>query len=318
MNRKIILLIYTIDFAEREISLMRKCLIWGTGITFINNWKSIQYYEVLKEIEVIGITSNELYYDTVLSYKFFEKNEIHELEFDYLIVAAEGKALHSIINEAINVGIDEGIVVPIKVMALPGFDFNKYIRIKRNIPTIFSPSCWGGIIYNILALPFMSPLINMFESHDDYLKFLNNPKYYFECPLELAEHRYQPLLKRTYPVARCGDILLYFNHYYSFEEANECWNRRKNRVNWENIIVMFFDEDKKNVENFLNLQYDNKICITPFHFENKDVVSIEYKKYCPNKEFWQIVNGTATGENWYYDVFELLSNYKIVPLNKLK
>jgi len=297
---------------------MKRCLIWGTGIVFKNNIRLIQYYEKIKKIKVIGVTSNESYYDSILCYSFIEKCNIDIKSFDILIIMAKGKTLLKIRKEAIEIGIDEEKIIPVYVMALPGFEFDKYSCIKKNVPTIFAPNCWGGITYNSLGLPFKSPFINMFENHADYIKFLKNPKYYISCPLEFKEMQYDSIIKRVYPVVKCGDIFLYFNHYLSFHEAMDCWNRRKERIDWNNIIVMFYDEDKNRVNEFYRLPYENKICFVPYPSDNEGVIAIDYKKKCPNKPFWQIVNGTASGSNLYYDVFELLLCNKVTPIVEIK
>ena len=78
----------------------------------------------------------------------------------------------------------------------------------------------------------------MYESTEDYLKFLSDPKRYIAEDLELVEMGYNETLKINFPIAKCGDILLNFNHYESFETANECWERRKKRIDWDNLFVM--------------------------------------------------------------------------------
>lgn len=89
--------------------------------------------------------------------------------FEYLIVMADGDLLKKICIEAMQIGVKDSAIVPFKVMALPGFDFEKYTKIRDRIPTIFAPSCWGGLTYNSLGLEFKSLFINMFENHGDYL-----------------------------------------------------------------------------------------------------------------------------------------------------
>lgn len=297
--------------------LKKKCLIWGTGVELKNNLQLIKYYEMSGMIEVIGLTSNEEYYESILSYKFITKDDIGKYDYEYVIIAASGKVLQSIQNEAIQMGIDERFIIPIKVLKMPMFDFDKYKKLKENIPTIFSPHCWGGVTYSTLGLPFNSPFINMFENHDDYLKLLRNPRHYMECELEFAEMRYESILKRDYPVARCGDILLNFNHYISFDEAKDCWERRKKRINWDNLFVEFYDDSKERVEDFLSLPYENRICFVPFPMEHKDVVAIEVKGACSDKPFWSVVMSTA-GAGICVDVLELLLNHKIVTLAKYR
>jgi len=220
-------------------------------------------------------------------------------------------------NEAISKGINEEKIVPIYVMALPGFDFDKYICIKKHTPTIFAPNCWGGITYNSLGLEFKSPFINMFIGHTDYIKFLRNPKYYIDCPLNFERTGYDNNLKQDYPIVRCGDILLHFNHYSSFEDALLSWNRRKKRIDWDNIIAMFYDEDNYLIDEFCELPYEKKICFVPYDSDNKIHIGIDYKKKGCNTPFWQVVNSIANGRFLYYDVFDLLFCNKITLLAEI-
>lgn len=305
------------DFGKimRRWMIVRKCLVWGTGEVFWRNILLLQFYEVSGIIKIIGVTSKDDFYESILSYRYIYQNQIKDLDFDYIICSVDDTNMKKIQDEATGMGIDSACIIPIRVMALPGFDFDKYISIRNNVPTIITPHCWGGVTYNSLALPFASPFINMFENHDDYLKLLKNIKYYMECPLEFVEIKYDLNLKRYFPVAKCGDIHLFFNHYESFEEAEKCWNRRKKRVNWENLFIEFFDTDIKRVDEFLSLPYEKKICFVPFPMKEKNVISLDYTK-SDNNMFWRTVMKTA--KSVCYDVFELLLNNEVVLLSDYK
>ncbi|MCM1426594.1 MAG: DUF1919 domain-containing protein, partial [Eubacterium sp.] len=240
---------------------------------------------------------------------------------DIIIIMSTDRTIsENIRREALALGFNEYNIIPCRVLRLFGFSFDKYKALKMNTPTIFAPSCWGGMTYNQLGLRFNSPFINMFENHDDYLKFLLNPQYYIDCKLQLKEMRFNNDLKRDFPVVLCDDILLYFNHYISFEEAVSAWERRKKRIDWNNLFVMFFDEDPQRVEKFCALPYENKICFVPYFEHRESVLSIEYRINDDMKKrpFWQIVNGMASGQWMYYDVFDLLLYNKITPIVKLK
>ena len=75
-----------------------------------------------------------------------------------------------------------------------------------------------------------------------------------------------------------GDrIRIIFRAYSTFDEALEKWNRRKTRINWDNIFVFFnplcqdFGIEKgykthicetKIIESFLKLPYRNRVVLT--------------------------------------------------------
>lgn len=296
---------------------MKRCLLWGTGIAFKNNIQLIQYYEQSGKIEVVGITSNDSFYDSILGYSFIDKSKISEIEFDVLIIMTERYVFPEIRKEAISKGVSEEKIVPLFVMTLPGFDFDKYACIKRNPPTIFTSNCWGGVTYSSLGLEFKSPLINLCLDHKDYIKFLKNPKYYLDCPLELEQMKRVEGTDIEYPIIRIGDTLWHFNHYSSFEEAQSCWNRRKERINWDNLIVMFYDENDDLIDEFCKLPYEKKICFVPYASDKKYHIGIDYRKKGCNKPFWEIVMGTASGLNLYYDVFDLILYNKVTPIAEI-
>lgn len=123
------------------------------------------------------------------------------------------------------------------------------------MPTIISRDCLGGILYDRLGAQFSSPTINLFMTNEDFILFCLNLKLFLESDLEEETSPDYPVgVIRT---AR-GKIHLYFMHYSSFEEAKECWERRKKRVNYSNIKVIFNagpDVDKNIEKNFYNIPY---------------------------------------------------------------
>jgi len=294
-----------------------KCLLWGAGRELTDNLHLIKYYEMLNMFNVYAITAIDHVYSHIGHYRFIEPQYLDMNEFDVVIIMTSNKAFINVISQfLIKIGVDEGNIIPLQILKVPGFDVHKYITLRSNPPSIFAPNCWAGITYNQLGLQFRSPLINMFEDHDDYLKLLKDPHHYLDCELKLKEMGYETNLERNYPIVECDDILLYFNHYVSFEEANEAWKRRKARINWENILVMFFDEAPDRVEKFCQLKYERKICFAPFKSESDCVIPVEYhsNKALDKYAFWQIVDRFAGGDFIYYDVFDLLLYGKITKL----
>ena len=298
-----------------------RCLLWGGGNVFRDYYHVVKYYETLGDITVYGVTSNDSLYDTLGGYRFIHKKCIDYRNFDAVIIMSTQKNLtDEIITEAQARGIPNERIIPCRVLLLYGFNIKKYLKIKKSVPSIFAPNCWAGITYNSLGLQFKSPFINMFENHDDYLSFLNNPEYYLSQPLRFKEMAFETNLKRDFPVVSCDDILLNFNHYETFEEAETAWNRRKERIDWNNLYVMFYDEDKGRIDQFSALPYKNKVCFTPMDYDQECVVTINYRvnEQMKNIPFWQIVNGMASGRWPFYDTLDLLLYNKITPIATYK
>lgn len=213
-------------------------------------------------------------------------------------------AFMDIENEIHSMGMDIPTIA-CSVLSIPDMDIKKYLRIKSNIPTIFANNCWGGLMYHQLRLPFMSPFINMFLRDEDYLKFLTEPHRYIGSKIEIFSSAYNNTLKMEYPVCKCDDIYLHFNHYKSFEDAEGNWNKRCERIKWENLFVMMFTQDPNTAEKFQNLPYENKVCFVPFAMQGNGIVHIIYNN-SQNCQFFEIVNGIVTGQYLYFDLLDML------------
>lgn len=89
-----------------------------------------------------------------------------------------------------------------------------------------------------LNMVFASPTVNCFMDAPDFLKFCENLKEYLALEPVLCE---RPDVH--YPVCRLGDLTIHAVHYKTFEEFREIWNRRKARVHYDRIFLIFTDRD---------------------------------------------------------------------------
>lgn len=295
---------------------MKKIILWGMGNAFRQHIYAVKYQEMNKQIEVIGVTSDNDTYTEYYGYKYIPKIKIIETDYDYIVVMAEENAHKQIIIEAQSLGIDKDNIFNYRVFELYGFDMERYLELKENPPSIFSNNCWGGLTYHSLDMEFTSPLINMFEKAEDYIKLLKDPKKYMEYELELLSTKYDKNMDINYPIVKCGDITLYFNHYKSFEEAKISWERRKRRINWDNIFVMFHTSKREELEQFLSLSYKKKICFVSFESSEDGVVYVDNKEY-EGKAFWECVVFTGDRRYQYYNVFDLLLEGKFTSIGKI-
>ena len=88
-----------------------------------------------------------------------------------------------------------------------------------------------------LGLPFLSPTVNMCMRENDYLDFLLNLEEYIKEEIYFKEMGEDINAKKKYPIAWCKDISLHFNHLDDFETAKRDWDRRKERIKWDNLLV---------------------------------------------------------------------------------
>ncbi len=156
----------------------------------------------------------------------------------------------------------------------------KRIGLKNRNFTIISNNCWGGAVYDEFALPYKTPTIGLWFPSDDYIKFISNLRFYLNA--ELVQISYEQchardlLIKRKERgrydfelskmiIGRLEDVDIVFLHYKSFDEALQKWNRRKNRVNYDNLIVKYNDQNGFHKENFYlfkKTNFDNKLFFT--------------------------------------------------------
>ncbi len=169
--------------------------------------------------------------------------------------------------------------------------FNTMFRKKVNLKnrsrlningdiSVFSSNCYGAIMLHDLNLKFNSPFVNLWMKPKDYIKFLKNPKYYLGKKMSFITEE-----NINYPIGKIDDIKIYFMHYKSENEAEQKWDERKKRINFDNLFVLFTDRDGctyDDLKEFDELPYKNKIVFT--HAFYPEIKSCFYIKGFENKE----------------------------------
>lgn len=282
---------------------MYRILIWGTGDEYNRYFNCVRLLEFKGQIAIVGITSNDKDINiSIDNYPFVKKEDVNSLDFDYCIVAMANISL--IINEAEKLGIERSKLIPVRALSIPNIDFNEYIKLKNSSLTIFSRDCWGGICYHRLGLEFLSPTINMFETEDDFNKLMMNLDTYMSYPVEFVGTEYEKNLKRDYPVGRLNDILLYFNHYESFDQAVSCWEKRKKRINKNNILIVSNTKSEKTLYEFENIPYKNKLIFTSLDINTPSSFHLN----SDSGTYGMLTNKTASGSKNILDLIAFLNH----------
>lgn len=150
-------------------------------------------------------------------------------------------------------------------------------KLKNTTPTILASNCNGEFIYYDMRLKFLSPTINLSFDMNDYVKMLENLRWYMEQPiLPYDDDRFE------FPTGKLADIEIRFDHYDTFEEAAEKWEERKKRINWDNLFILGIDGDNctyETMQRFDNLPYKNKVIFT-----HKPYPEIKSAYYIPGFE----------------------------------
>ena len=113
-------------------------------------------------------------------------------------------------------------------------------RLTNKDFTIISQNCLGGVIYSQLGMEFFSPTINMFIEDESFIKLAYNPKKYFSIdPVAITDKYVEPLDPSvSYPKIGIDDIEICCLHYKDCVDAIDAWNRRRKRVNLDNVFVI--------------------------------------------------------------------------------
>ena len=136
--------------------------------------------------------------------------------------------------------------------------YRKY-RKQGDTFTIISQNCIGTFMYHDLNLPFLSPTVNLFMCADDFIRFAENLEYYLN--IDGSHMVFNSEAKEKYPVGVLDDITIHFVHYSSCQSALEAWNRRRRRINRDNMFFIMTDRDGCNAEimqRFFKLPYPKK------------------------------------------------------------
>ncbi len=182
--------------------------------------------------------------------------------------------------------------------------------IKNKNFSIISNNCWAGRVYQYLDMPYLSPTAGLYFFAPDYIKFVSDLRKYLDTPLRFInpeESKYYDEIKNRNqtdkPIGILDDVEIVFLHYKTKEEAEEKWNRRKERVNFDNIILKFSRMNlcsDKEIEAFCNIS-----------FENKFVFNTNKQPKNPSEIYW---NGKITNNEILNDTIPFPGPIKLKKL----
>lgn len=185
------------------------------------------------------------------------------------------------------------------------YNWNNRRRLKNRDFTLIASNCVGGTILHDLNLPFNSPFVNLWLEPKDFLKFCERMNHYLDL-----DFRFIKIDGINYPIGVLDDIKIYFQHYSSEEDAESAWIRRKQRIDMNNIFVMFTDRDGCTYEDLIRfdkLAIKNKVVFTHIKYSG-----IPSAYYIPGFESETCVGQLMYSKNKfslekYYDAFDYVS-----------
>lgn len=282
-----------------------RVLLWGSGAIYNQHLNLIKYMESAGEFVVAGVVASLNSMTRRLDgYTVYGMESIKEIGYDYVMIMSE-RSQNEIIEEARQRGVPREKLLTYRVLNVPCLDFEQYIRLKESRISIVSNNCWGGFLYRALGMECLSPFKNLFLLDRDYIKLLGDIRGYLKKPLEFLQYEIEPHYKKPYPVMRLGDIMIHFNHAATPEQALGDWNRRVKKVNYDNLFIEMYTEDRDAAEEFALLpQYSRKICFVPFESMAGCVMQLRLDP--GQSEFSEAVIKSASSGGVAYKLLDLL------------
>ena len=133
-------------------------------------------------------------------------------------------------------------------------------RLKNKDFSLIASNCNGAFILHDLGMRLNSPFVNLWIKPKDYMKLLQNLRFYLGCELDFVEEA-----DIDYPIGLLDDVRIYFRHFETEEEAREKWTERSKRINFDNLFIMFTEKDGctyQDLCDFDSLPYKNKVVFT--------------------------------------------------------
>lgn len=168
-------------------------------------------------------------------------------------------------------------------------------RNKNKDFSIICGNCIGGLIYNKLQVPFLSPTVNLMMLQPDLYKMVLSLNDYLSGDFE-------ELPSKDVPRGRLKDIIIYFTHFSTFRDGVNAWKRRRERINYDNLWVIATDRDGVTEQDIASLQkvrckglvvftakkYDYPYCFQLKQFEGQDQIGDILQQTIYGKRYFEL------------------------------
>ncbi len=127
------------------------------------------------------------------------------------------------------------------VMVNKMLGFFRRLLITAEIPTIIANSCAAAVIYSAIGSQILSPTINLNIEPEDFVKICKHPKEYLLEDIKIDHWSISN--GRAVPIGKIKDVEIIFSHASDADEAVNEWNRRRQRIKWDNLVYIMEDDN---------------------------------------------------------------------------
>lgn len=171
-------------------------------------------------------------------------------------------------------------------------------RLKNRQFSLLTGNCIGGYLYHQLGLPFTSPSINMMILNQHFKKLILNQDYYFGVtPTPYEDNDYPNV-----PAGLLDDIILHFTHYSTCEEGIAAWEKRKGRIDFDNLYIIISDIDLKeeDIRELANARCKKIVVLTSRKFEYSHCLYIP--EFNGREHVGELLGKTISGK-WRFEYY---------------
>lgn len=275
----------------------------------------LKFYDEADQIEIVGITAQYLPdFEYLDNYQLISLKEVQIAEYDYVMVLSDDYFVEIVDSAMRMADVPRDKIVSYHIMEIPYFNFFQYDFIRKQKLSIVSNNCWGGVIYHTLGMECLSPFKNVSFSSEDYLKILGNLKHYLSInPIWTGKREMDTNQNREVPMLELDDVFIKCNHDLNAEKAIQNWIRRRDKFNWNNILIEMYTEDPEVEKVFgkVTEQFHNRICFVPY--ESDEPYSMKLSLMRGQTKFYEAVNSNARIEKnaVAYNILAILEGKRI-------
>ena len=253
-----------------------KCYIYGAGCMYNRIMGRVH---LSADVNVMGvITTDPPVSRTLDGYQRMRADDADWHDVDYVIIAVEDwKPIFSIITEY---GVPDEKILNGKVFELPYFNLRDYLQLKSSRPSIVSNTCLGGRVYKELGLEMHTPCINAVCLDDkQYIDFLKDFKTLTDrdiVPIKQDERiSYPGTYNREFfmPQGDLGGKIKWCFPHEDIDIALSNWNRRRKKINYENISCLMIPFSDEGAFEFDQLEVERKL---GFYYKDLGLKSVVY------------------------------------------